>query len=91
MRLSSLAPLLLASFALPAVRTRGVNLAILTLGLGAAIQTVVFTNRFFTGIRLGGYEIQALLGSGGMSSVYRGFDPNLQRSVAIKVLSPATA
>jgi len=30
-------------FALPALRTRGVNLAIVTLGLGFAIQAVVFT------------------------------------------------
>jgi serine/threonine-protein kinase len=43
------------------------------------------------GTRLGGYDVQALIGSGGMASVYRGFDPNLQRSVAIKVLSPETA
>jgi serine/threonine-protein kinase len=43
------------------------------------------------GARLGGYEVQAVIGSGGMASVYRAFDPNLQRLVAIKVLSPATA
>jgi eukaryotic-like serine/threonine-protein kinase len=43
------------------------------------------------GTQLGGYAIQALIGSGGMANVYRGFDSNLQRSVAIKVLSPAIA
>src|SRR5918912_4592277 len=43
------------------------------------------------GTRLGGYEIQAQIGAGGMAQVYRGFDPNLQRAVAIKVLSPMTA
>ena len=43
------------------------------------------------GARLGAYDIQALLGSGGMANVYRGFDSNLQRAVAIKVLSPAAA
>jgi eukaryotic-like serine/threonine-protein kinase len=43
------------------------------------------------GTRLGGYDVQAQIGSGGMATVYRGFDPNLQRQVAIKVLSPATA
>jgi eukaryotic-like serine/threonine-protein kinase len=43
------------------------------------------------GARLGGYDVQAVIGSGGMASVYRAFDPNLQRLVAIKVLSPATA
>jgi serine/threonine protein kinase len=40
------------------------------------------------GARLGAYEIQALLGSGGMANVYRSFDTNLHRAVAIKVLSP---
>ena len=29
------------------------------------------------GTRFGPYEVQALLGSGGMASVYRGFDHNL--------------
>ncbi len=43
------------------------------------------------GTRLGGYEIQAQIGIGGMATVYRGFDSNLQRAVAIKVLSPMTA
>lgn len=38
------------------------------------------------GARLGSYEIQSLLGAGGMASVYRGFDHNLRRPVAIKVL-----
>jgi eukaryotic-like serine/threonine-protein kinase len=41
------------------------------------------------GTQLGTYEIQGLLGSGGMASVYRGFDVNLRREVAIKVLSEA--
>ena len=43
------------------------------------------------GARLGAFDIQALLGSGGMANVFRGFDINLQRAVAIKVLSPAAA
>lgn len=43
------------------------------------------------GRTFGAYEIQALLGSGGMASVYRSFDANLQRPVAIKVLSEAAA
>jgi hypothetical protein len=37
--------------------------------------------------RIGEYEIQSLLGRGGMSAVYRGFDTKLQRPVAIKILS----
>lgn len=43
------------------------------------------------GTRLGPYDIQALLGSGGMASVYRAFDTNLQRPVALKILSAAAA
>jgi branched-subunit amino acid ABC-type transport system permease component/ABC-type branched-subunit amino acid transport system ATPase component len=36
-------------FALPALRTRGVNLAIVTLGLGVATQAVVFNNSSYAG------------------------------------------
>jgi sulfate-transporting ATPase len=36
-------------FALPAVRTRGINLAIVTLGLGTAIEIIVFSNSDLTG------------------------------------------
>jgi len=43
------------------------------------------------GTTLGAYEIQSLLGSGGMATVYQGFDKNLHRSVAVKVLSAALA
>jgi eukaryotic-like serine/threonine-protein kinase len=43
------------------------------------------------GTTLGAYEIQALLGSGGMATVYQGFDRNLHRSVAVKVLASALA
>lgn len=34
------------------------------------------------------YEINELLGQGGMSSVYRAEDPNLRRTVAIKMIHP---
>src|SRR5437660_482557 len=41
---------------------------------------------FQSGDRLGPYEIQSLLGVGGMGEVYRGRDTRLGRDVAIKVL-----
>ncbi len=37
---------------------------------------------------LGRYEIRGLLGRGGMGTVLHGFDPVLNRSVAIKILQP---
>lgn len=39
----------------------------------------------------GRYRIEALLGQGGMSAVYRGVDPNLRRAVAIKLIHPHLA
>ena len=43
------------------------------------------------GRRLGVYEIQSLLGAGGMGEVYRARDTRLGREVAIKVLPAAVA
>src|ERR1700674_5023691 len=43
------------------------------------------------GTRLGPYEIFSALGAGGMGEVYKGRDTRLDRSVAIKVLSPGLA
>lgn len=41
------------------------------------------------GKKIGGrYEIEELLGQGGMSSVYKGTDPNLRRTVAVKMIHP---
>jgi eukaryotic-like serine/threonine-protein kinase len=39
-----------------------------------------------SGIRIGRYEVIALLGSGGMGMIYRAHDPVMARDVALKVL-----
>jgi serine/threonine-protein kinase len=43
------------------------------------------------GVRLGAYEIVALVGAGGMGEVYRARDTRLDRIVAIKILPPGNA
>ena len=42
----------------------------------------------FIGQQLGDYLIESLIGQGGMARVYRAVDPNLNRTVAIKVINP---
>jgi tRNA A-37 threonylcarbamoyl transferase component Bud32 len=44
-----------------------------------------------TGKRLGNYRVLAAQGQGGMAKVYKGYQPLLDRYVAIKVLSPRFA
>jgi serine/threonine protein kinase/DNA-binding beta-propeller fold protein YncE len=41
--------------------------------------------------RLGGFEIVRVVGRGGMGVVLHGYDPDLQRDVAVKVLDPQLA
>ncbi|MFO7680712.1 MAG: protein kinase [Chloroflexota bacterium] len=36
----------------------------------------------------GRYQIEELLGQGGMSAVYKAIDPNLRRAVAVKIIHP---
>ena len=43
------------------------------------------------GARLGPYEVQAAIGAGGMGEVYRARDTRLERTVAVKLLSPSFA
>src|SRR5918912_4274824 len=41
------------------------------------------------GTKLGRYEIRSKIGEGGMGEVYRAFDPQINREVAIKILPAA--
>src|SRR5262245_50941358 len=45
--------------------------------------------RLEAGYRLGPYEVDGFLASGGMGDVYRARDTRLQRPVALKVLAPS--
>lgn len=38
--------------------------------------------------RIGKYEIKAMIGEGGAGIVYEGFDPDIERRVAVKILHP---
>ena len=45
----------------------------------------------FSSFQLAHYRVEGIVGYGGMATVYRGFDPQLHRAVAIKVLHPHLA
>jgi hypothetical protein len=67
----------------------GVVLSIAS-GLDGHVEAMSLTN----GVRLGGYQIIAPLGTGGMGEVYRARDTRLKRESRLKycpTCSPATA
>ncbi len=45
----------------------------------------------WTGRRLGDFQLLEVLGAGGMADVYRAYDTNLEREVAVKVLASSLA
>ena len=61
-----------------------------TTGLVMSLGTAV-TPSDLTGRTLGGYRVLAPAGQGGMADVYQGYQPALDRYVALKILAPRLA
>ncbi len=53
--------------------------------LGMEIDQIMITD--LTGKRLGGYDLIEKVGAGGLATVYKALQKNLNRWVAVKVLS----
>src|SRR5215471_7148213 len=60
-----------------------------TASAGGRRASAVF--RLGDGDRVAGYRIEALVGTGGMGSVYRARDERLRRQIALKLLAPQLA
>lgn len=55
------------------------------------VASALLTSHRIAGARVGGYRIESLIAHGGMSEVYKAFDPKLGRTVALKLLPPFMA
>lgn len=54
-------------------------------------ERIGMSQQNLSGQTLGQYQLRELIGVGGMGTVYRGYQANLQREVAIKILPPNLA
>ncbi len=57
----------------------------------SATMPAAVTTADLTGRTLGAYRVLAPIGQGGMADVYKGYQPTLDRYVALKILSPRFA
>jgi eukaryotic-like serine/threonine-protein kinase len=57
-------------------------------GVGESAAKFLEKSKMLIGTQFGRYEIRAKIGAGGMGEVYAGFDAELGREVAVKILPP---